>query len=197
MDQQDKQAIDGLFRRLEDTERQAPPRDPEAQGFIDEQIARQPGAPYFMAQTIVMQEYALEQAQARIAELERTSSARPAGGLFGSLFGGSQQPQSHAPRPGAVPGFPQRRAAPSPMAATVQPSRGGGFLGGAAQTAMGVAGGVLLANAIGGMFGGSEAQASEVPPEAATPEDAGAADTGEEGGFFDGLFGGGDDLGDF
>lgn len=43
--------------------------------------------------------------------------------------------------------------------------RGGGFLAGAAQTAMGVAGGVLLGNAIAGMFGGSEAQAAQ--PDAA------------------------------
>ena len=41
----------------------------------------------------------------------------------------------------------------------------GGFLAGAGQTAMGVAGGVLMANAVAGMFGG-EAEAAEAPAEA-------------------------------
>jgi hypothetical protein len=34
----------------------------------------------------------------------------------------------------------------------------------AMQTAVGVAGGMLLANALGGLFGGGEAQAAEPPP---------------------------------
>ena len=62
-----------------------------------------------------------------------------------------------------------------------QQQRGGGFLAGAAQTAMGVAGGVLLANAIGGMFGADEAQAAEA--------DAGADDAGlDDGGDFGDTF---------
>jgi hypothetical protein len=63
MDNQDRQAIEGLFSRLESVERQAGPRDTEAEAFISQRLVRQPGAPYFMAQTIVMQEYALQQAQ--------------------------------------------------------------------------------------------------------------------------------------
>jgi uncharacterized protein len=59
MDNQDRQVIEGLFSRLGDAERQAGPRDAGAEAFIRERIAQQPGAPYFMAQTIVMQEYAL------------------------------------------------------------------------------------------------------------------------------------------
>lgn len=84
---------------------------------------------------------------------------------------------------GQPPGFGQQAA---PGAA---PARGGSFLGGAAQTAMGVAGGVLLANAIGGMMGGGEAQAAEAPAE--TPaEDVGATEAADDGGgMFDGFFG--------
>lgn len=158
MDQNDRQAIQGLFAKLSQVERQSPPRDAEAEQFIAGEIARQPGAPYYMAQTIVMQDHALNSAQSRIEELEaELASARQGGaqggGLFGSLFGGGQ------------PAAPRR---PVP-----QQPQGGGFLAGAAQTAMGIAGGVLLGNAIGGMFAG--------------PAEAGEADPGtEDGGFEDG-----------
>ncbi|WP_323130524.1 DUF2076 family protein [Sinorhizobium medicae] len=61
---------------------------------------------------------------------------------------------------------------------------GGGFLAGAAQTAMGVAGGMLLGNMIAGMFGGSDA-------EAAQPQTDGtkAADASEDPGVDEGDFG--------
>lgn len=169
MDRNDQQAIQSLFGKLADVERQAPPRDAQAEAFIKDQIATQPGAPYFMAQTIVMQEQALIAAQSRIEQLE----ARPAGGggLFASLFGGGnrQQPPRRAPQYA-----PQQQ---QPMGG----GGGGGFLAGAAQTAMGVAGGVLLGNAIMGMFDGGEAQAAEAPME----EDPGADDMSfDDGGGF-------------
>ena len=90
MDNQDRQVIEGLFARLGEVERQARDQDAGAEAFIKERIAQQPGAPYFMAQTIVMQDYALQQAQQRIEELERQQAERPAGGLLSSLFGGGQ-----------------------------------------------------------------------------------------------------------
>lgn len=74
---------------------------------------------------------------------------------------------------------------------------GGGFLAGAAQTAMGVAGGMLLGSAIAGMFQGDQAQAAEpaaTPADEPPADDVGAADMGggDEGGggFFDSFFGG-------
>ncbi|WP_373507228.1 DUF2076 family protein, partial [Thiocapsa sp.] len=42
---------------------------------------------------------------------------------------------------------------------------GGGFLASALTTAAGVAGGIMMANALTGLFGGNEAQASETPAE--------------------------------
>ncbi|MCS0502273.1 DUF2076 domain-containing protein [Ancylobacter mangrovi] len=210
MNEQDRQAIDGLFARLAEAEQRSGPRDGEAEGFIAERVAGQPAAPYLMAQTIVMQDYALQQAQARIealerqaAELERqaaeTAQQAPAsGGFLGGLFGSSQPPQRRSsvpamPRaatPAAVPagpgpsgnwgpsaGGPPQGAQPG-VGAGMQPGfgarpgfGGGGFLAGAAQTAMGVAGGVLLGHAIAGMFGGSEAQAAEVPADTSAATD--------------------------
>lgn len=151
MDQNDRAAVEGLFGKLAAVEQQAPAVDGQADAFIAERLAKQPKAPNFMAQTIVVQEYALNEAQARIEQLEAELAQRPAGGgLFGGLFGGG------AP---ARPAAPTRRSAGhAPMPTAPQ---GGGFLAGAAQTAMGVAGGMLLANAIGGKFVADEAMAAE------------------------------------
>ena len=184
MDRQDQQAIIGLFGKLADVARQSPPRDQEAEAYIGEQIARQPGAPYYMAQTIVVQEQALNAAQARIEELERGAATnRAPGGLLAGLFRDGRQPARSTrsvPRIGRTPSATQEEAGQQGY-----PSRaGGGFLAGAAQTAMGVAGGVLLGNAIAGMFGGNEAQAATANEE---PQEENA-----DAGFDDG-----DDFGDF
>ena len=181
MENQDRQVIQGLFTRLDDVARQAPPRDVAAEEFINQRITQQPAAPYYMAQTIVMQEYALNQAQQKIEELERVARERPSGGgLFAGLFGGGAQKNVPANRPAA-----NAPRGPAPQ------QGGGGFLAGAAQTAMGVAGGVLLGNAIAGMFGGSEASAAENPaPE--QPADESASE--DDGGFSDGDDFGGDDF---
>ncbi len=155
METQDRQAIEGLFDRLATVERQAPPRDASAEAFIGQRINQQPAAPYFMAQTIVMQEAALNAAQSRIEELEHQASRQPAsgGGFFSSLFGGGGAASRPAPR----------QTPPQPMMG--QGGGGGGFLAGAAQTAMGVAGGVLLGNAIAGMFAGDPAEAATLEEE--------------------------------
>jgi hypothetical protein len=187
MDNQDRQAIDGLFSRLGEVERQSTNRDAAAESFIKERVAQQPGAPYFMAQTIVMQDYALQNAQQRIEELEREAQRPAGGGLLSGFFGGGRNTGRPA---GSVPAI-ARGPAPDVAASPPVPPGRGGFLAGAAQTAMGVAGGVLLGNAIGGMFGGGEAKAAEPPANATEPAAEPAADEG--GGFFDNMFGGGDD----
>lgn len=209
MNEQDRQAIEGLFSKLAQAERQAGPRDAEAEALIQQHIARQPGAPYVMAQTIVMQNFALEQAQQRIQELEQQvaenedAPANAGGGMFGGLFGGGRQ-AGPARRAGSVPATGRPMGGPAGMPMQHPQAGGGGFLAGAAQTAMGVAGGVLLANAIGGMFGGGDAQAAPAAdaaapaqdaaaqPEPAAPEPEPAAEDGG-GGFFDSIFGGGGD----
>ncbi len=206
MNHDERQMIDGLFGRLQDAERSAPPRDPEAESFIRDRVASQPGAPYYMAQTIIVQEQALQAAQARIQELEQQGqrSSAGGGGLLGSLFGGGsreERAQASSRPMGAPAGYGRQNAAygepqqggGSPWggraAAAGQPSRGGGFLAGAAQTAVGVAGGMMLGSMLGGMFaGGDEAQAAEVDPGAeAGGEDMAAAE--DMGGMDDGGFG--------
>lgn len=192
MNHDEKQMIDGLFTRLGDAEKTAPPRDAEADRFIQDRVASQPGAPYYMAQTIIVQEQALEAAQARIHELESQGQrSSGGGGLLGSLFGGGssqrQPASSQYGRPmGAPAGYAPSAAQRDEPAGSPWNSRGsvpsagggrsrgggGGFLAGAAQTAVGVAGGMMLGSMLGGMFAGDAAQAEE----AAAEPDAGAED---------------------
>ncbi|MBA3325298.1 MAG: DUF2076 family protein, partial [Rhodobacteraceae bacterium] len=79
MDDNDRQAIEGLFARLDEVGRRATPRDPEAEAFIAQEVARLPGAAYHMAQTVVAQEAALTAAQTRIEALEAQLDRRSGG----------------------------------------------------------------------------------------------------------------------
>ena len=63
MDHQDRQAIEQLFGKIAQVESQSTSPDAQAAEFIRSQTARQPNAPYYMAQTIVVQEQALNAAQ--------------------------------------------------------------------------------------------------------------------------------------
>ena len=154
-----------------------PPVDPEADRLIQDLFARYPEARYRITQTAFVQEAALVQAQNRIQQLEweldntRRQAAAQAqagnrGGLFGGMFGGGQRqpvparPMSPPPQPMAMPnGY-----APQQM---LQPGRSGsGFLGTALTTAAGVAGGMVLGNALMNMFSGHEAHAASVVDDA-------------------------------
>ncbi|MHA6732173.1 DUF2076 domain-containing protein [Devosia sp. A369] len=160
---EDRKAIEGLFDRLDTVARQNPDRDADAVALIEQCVSAAPVAPYYMAQTVLVQEHALSVAQDRITELEAELAHRLAGGgFFGGLFGGSQQPG----RPSS------RRVTPGQQ----QPNQpGGGFLASAAQTALGVTGGVLLGSAIAGMLSPGEAMAEDAP---ALDEDHGGDDFG-------------------
>jgi hypothetical protein len=155
MDQNERRMIDDLFARLEEAERRAGPRDAGAEQLIARHLGSRPAAPYYMAQVILVQQDALANAQARIEQLERTASERPAGGFLGGLFGGGERP---AP---AGRSTAERGGGPGAGPWSQPYGRGGGFLAGAAQTAMGVAGGVLIADALGNLFAPDPAAAAE------------------------------------
>ena len=84
--QQDSDAINGLFDRIEDVARRAGPRDRDAEALIQQRLREYPPAPYYMAQTILVQEEALRQAQERIEQLE-AQGRQQRGGFLGGLFG--------------------------------------------------------------------------------------------------------------
>lgn len=166
-----------------------PPIDPEADRFIGENFARYPEARYRVTQLAVVQEAALAQAQNRIRTLElqlqqaqeqlaQQASSQKSGGFFSNIFGHANMSAQQRPASFAPPGWngaPQQQA---PMgygqAAPQQFTRTGtGFLGSALTTAAGVAGGMLAADAIEGLFSGHHGH------------DSSGLMGGEAGGFMD------------
>jgi len=203
MDQNERRVIDELFGKLRQVDGQAPRRDPEAEAYIRQQVAGLPAAPYYMAQAILVQEQALTNAQARVEELERQAAERPAagGGFLGGLFGGgdpapaSRRPATAPQQNRIPPGYLQQPGMAAGYGSPWSRPAGGGFLAGAMQTAMGVAGGLLIANAIGSAFDAGTAEAADLgqdagpadepAPDEAPAEDAGFEDFGSDGGGFD------------
>ena len=122
MHAEEKNLIDGLFSRLRDAEGQSAPREAQAEALINEHVARQPAAPYYMAQAIIVQENAIQQLDARVKELEaqieslkRVQSApqQGSGGFLAGLFGSRSQAQA------------QPASAAASAAASAQPARSG------------------------------------------------------------------------
>jgi uncharacterized protein len=166
----ERNLITGLFDRLASTSNQ--PKDPEADQLIRSKVAENPAAPYLLAQSTLVMQQALANAQNRIsglekqiAELNAPAPGTQQGGGFlsgvASFFGGGQQhqqPQRSTPPP--VPPQPQQYAQPQPPPAYGYPpqqapaGRGsGGFLQNALSTAAGVAGGAVLFQGIESLLG--------------------------------------------
>jgi hypothetical protein len=98
MESNEKQIIDNLFSRLQQAEAQSGPRDTAAETLIRQAVDRQPAAPYYMAQAILVQEQALQNLNHRVQELEQELAQRPAGGGFlAGLFGGGNKAATPVP----------------------------------------------------------------------------------------------------
>ncbi|MGO4525209.1 DUF2076 domain-containing protein [Microvirga sp. 2MCAF35] len=203
MNDQERQVIDDIFQRLEQVANQ--PREPEAERYIAEKLRRQPYAPYALAQAVFVQEQALANLQAdneRLrAELDRVSrQPQQQGGFLSSIFGGGAsrppepaynapparqaspwgQPQPQQQPYGAPQGGPMG-GAPGPWGGMMQRSGGGGFLGSALTTAAGVAGGMMIANALSHAFSGDNNPLSNVASAAGLGGADQTADAGNAG----------------
>jgi uncharacterized protein len=172
MNSEEHRLITELFQRLRAAETR--PRDPEVERLIADELRRAPNAPYAMAQTII--------AQSRAAEAAAQSVEQSGDSVMGAPA---------LTRRGSVPSYGRGAA-----------EGRGGFLANAGQVALGVAGGMLLADAAKSVLGGSadtdagagaEAANSELATEAGLGDIVAAEGTGEPSGgagFFDWLFGG-------
>jgi hypothetical protein len=172
MSPEERQLLAGLFERTKAAA--VTPRDQEAETFINEQIKAQPAAAYLLAQTVIVQDQALQGANQRLEQLEsrnrelEAQAQRPAsGGFLGGLFGAGAARQAPPPPPrgdGQAQGGPWGAQPQQPNFAAQgytpqvpQPPAGGSFLKGALGAAAGVAGGVLLADGIRSLFHGGGA----------------------------------------
>jgi hypothetical protein len=180
MTPEERQLLSALAQRVKNVPPQQ--KDPEAEQFIRQLVMERPDTPYVLAQTVIMQDFALRNAQSQIEELQRQLSemAPPAqerpGSFLGGLFGRSPSPQpSTSSSSGSVPRvnpWGQPDAPPPgwgsgpggygqpPQGPVMQPSQTGNFLRGAASTAAGVAGGALLFQGINSLFSGHQGFAS-------------------------------------
>ncbi|WP_312663735.1 DUF2076 domain-containing protein [Pantoea sp. CTOTU49201] len=162
MQSEEQQLIENLFSRLKQAETQSGPRDAGAEQLIKQHLQNQPGAPYYMSQAILIQEAALKKLNAQVTDLEnrlaqaqqQQAPQQSSGGFLSSLFGGGSRPAAQQqPAWGNPPPQPQQQYAPPPQQQYAAPAaRGTGFLGGALQTAVGVAGGVVMADMLTRMF---------------------------------------------
>jgi uncharacterized protein len=132
---------------------------PDADQLIRRAVARQPDAAYLLVQRCLLLDQALAQAKSQIAALEQSQASNR------SFLDTNPQSGSFA-RSAA--------AAPPPVAAAMSAPVGGGagsFLGQAAATAAGVAGGAFLFEGLEHLFGGNDPGFGSGGFSGARPED--------------------------
>jgi hypothetical protein len=150
MNSQEQRLIEDLFTRLKNVS--TADKDEDAARYIRDLVARFPDAPYYLTQSVLVQEQALNRADARIKELEQLGQQTQSGVQRSTTsFLGSSVPQAGGREPDAP--RPEERPDRGPWAQPA-PARSGGFLSSALSTATGVAGGMFLADSIRNLFGG-------------------------------------------
>jgi hypothetical protein len=189
MTPQEESMLNDLIGRVEQT--QLTEKDPEAEQLLVQTLGRNPNALYILAQTVLVQKYALEQATAQINQLRQQSQSLPqpahTTSFLGSLLGHRDPappppppPQAPPPPPGygAPPAQPYAQSwAPVPSYGPPPPAGGSSFLRTAATTAAGVAAGALAFQGVesllhgfgqpagfggGGLFGGGGGRPEEI-----------------------------------
>jgi hypothetical protein len=153
MTPQEQDLLKGLTDRINQT--QLTDKDPEAEQFIQQSLGRNPDATYILAQTVLVQQYALDNATRQLNDLkEQAQRAQQQAqqpvkhtSFLGSLLG-----QDDPPPPPPTPQYQPVQTYAQPVSygyaqpaygSPVMGGQGGGFLRGAMQTAAGVAAGAL------------------------------------------------------
>jgi uncharacterized protein len=172
MTTQEEQMLQGLTDRVNNT--QLSEKDPEAEQFLQKTLGRNPDALYILSQTLLVQQYALDQAQKQIADTrsqldqlrQQQQQPKHATSFLGNLLGRDDAP---SPPPPPQPQFTPVPSYPSSTPAFGAPQyaapQSGGFLRSAAQTAAGVAAGALAFQGIESLmhgFGHSAGYGSDV-----------------------------------
>jgi uncharacterized protein len=109
MTPQERDLITTLLDRLKSAATQQ--KDPDADALIRQAVAQQPDMPYYLVQTVLIQDLSLHNAQDRIADLERqlaeAKQGSGSGSFLGKLFGSSQSAPPPAPTAGPWTRGPQ------------------------------------------------------------------------------------------
>lgn len=186
MTPQEAQMLQDLVRKVEGT--QLTEKDPDAEALLYDGLARDPDALYKLAQTVLVQSLALDQARAQIDQLRQqpVPAQQPARAtsFLGGLFGHREQAPPQQPPQYQYQQVPQYQAVPQygpgPGYAPVEyvpaqaPSGAGSFLRSAATTAAGVAAGALAFEGIESLMHGGFGHG---------PEFGGGYGPGFEGGY--------------
>jgi hypothetical protein len=155
MTPQEQEMLQGLIQRVNQT--QLAEKDPDAEEMLQQTLGRNPDALYILAQTVLVQQYALDQAKQQLDQLRQ--QPRRSSSFLGNLLGRDQQITQTAPPP-PPPTYAQPQYVPIPSYAPNYspgfgaPAPGGGFLRGAMQTAAGVAAGALAFEGIESLMHG-------------------------------------------
>jgi hypothetical protein len=174
MTPQEQEMIGDLIDRVQKT--QLAEKDMDAEQMLQQGLGKNPDALYILAQTVLVQKYALEQAQAQLAEakaqieqMQQHPEPKHATSFLGSLLGRNEAPAPPPPPPPPQGYAPQQGYPPQQGYAPVQAypqyapvgggygapmGGGGGFLRNAAQTAAGVAAGALAFQGIESLMHG-------------------------------------------
>jgi uncharacterized protein len=170
MTPQEQEMIGDLIDRVNNT--QLTEKDLDAEKMLRDGLGKNPDALYILAQTVLVQKYALEQAQAQLADAkaqveqlqQQKSEPKHATSFLGSLLGRNESPAPPPPPPPPPQGYaPQQGYAPAQAYPQYAPvgggygapmGGGGGFLRGAMQTAAGVAAGALAFQGIESLMHG-------------------------------------------
>ncbi|XBC39390.1 MAG: DUF2076 domain-containing protein [Buchnera aphidicola (Nurudea shiraii)] len=173
MSNDEQKLIENLFSRLYQTEIKTSNRDNVAEQLIKDLLKKHPNSPYYMAQTILIQETAIKKLNEKISLLNSDNNIKTkedkkniSGGFLSNLFGTKKAKHSSNElssdrtsnnlkdqvKDSHLHSFPtQSRTSITPQGGIVG-SNSNGFLSGALQTAAGVAGGVVMANMLMNLF---------------------------------------------
>ena len=211
MNAEERQVIDDIFRRLEEVANQSRDPEAERyiaekvrrQPYAPYALAQ---AAYVQEQAVANLSAEIEQLR---AEAEERSRQPQQGGFLSGLFGGGRpaepargavpptgspwaqpqpggygQPQGYPQAGGPMQGGPMQGGSMQggPWGGGMQQPRGGGFLSGALTTAAGVAGGVMVANALSHAFGGGQGGGGLSDKAASLASPVGKDDTSGEAG---------------
>lgn len=151
MTPQEQEMLQGLIQRVNQTQLQE--KDFDAEQMLQQTLGRNPDALYILAQTVLVQQYALDQAQSQLDQLRQQLQQQPrrSSSFLGSLLGRNEE--APAPPPPQYSQYPPPPPPPGYATGYAQP-QSGGFLRSAMQTAAGVAAGALAFESIEGLLHG-------------------------------------------